>query len=57
MNFNKQANTGNTPFQNLDTVTTLKEISDGAAATCSGGSDPDVILYDKAGFKGDTKDI
>jgi hypothetical protein len=41
MNYNKQANTGNTPFQNLDAISALTEISDGTAATCRGGATAD----------------
>ncbi len=46
MNFNKQTKTGDTPFQNLDAVSALKEISDEAAAVCNGGIEA-VTLYDK----------
>ena len=37
MNFNDRTKTGDTPFLNLDAVSALKEISDGAAASCNGG--------------------
>jgi hypothetical protein len=37
MNLTTQTQTGKIPFQGLDAVTGLKEISDGEAAICNGG--------------------
>jgi hypothetical protein len=47
---NNQSQMGQSPFQNLDTVSALTEISDEVATICSGGSD--VELYSEPGFKG-----
>ena len=50
MNFNDRTKTGDTPFQNLDAVSALKEISDGSAAIYSGGSA--ITLFQDDNFKG-----
>jgi hypothetical protein len=39
MNSTTQTKTDFAPFQNLDAISALREISDGAAAICSGGTD------------------
>jgi hypothetical protein len=46
MSFTTQTQMSKSPFQNLDAVSALKELSDVAAASCSGGSDQTITLYD-----------
>jgi hypothetical protein len=46
MSLTSQTQMSKLSFQNLDTVSALKEISDEAAAVCSGGIEA-VTLYDK----------
>lgn len=52
MNLTTQKQTSKAPFQNLDAISGLKEISDGAAATCSGGGGS-ITLFEDDKFKGD----
>lgn len=51
MSFTNQTQMSKSPFQNLDAVSALKEISDKSAAICSGGADTEekITLYDAAG--------
>jgi hypothetical protein len=48
---NNQSQMGQSPFQNLDTVSALTEISDEVATICSGGAD--IALYSEPGFTGE----
>jgi hypothetical protein len=53
MNSNNQSQNRLEYFQNLGALSGIQELSDGAAATCSGGTD--IILYDNDNFSGSSK--
>ncbi len=55
MNSDNQSQNRSEYFQNLVTIPGVKELSDGAAATCSGGEA--ITLYKDANFKGDKLDL
>ena len=46
MKHTNQSQTKSSYFQNLDAISGMKEISDEAAATCSGGGAQTITLYD-----------
>jgi Beta/Gamma crystallin len=51
MNFTTKLHTNQNNFQNLDTIPGIKEVSDEAAATCSGGNDA-ITLFNGGNFNG-----
>jgi hypothetical protein len=51
MNYNNQSQANSNYFQNLNAISGMKELSDEAAATCSGGAS--ITLFENDNFKGD----